>query len=1037
MRGVKMITALVHLSDIHLKTSGNVIAQRVGQLAAAICSADTRCRDYVVILTGDIAFSGDAEEYLAGERFLNELRGAVAKQLGGSSIATLAIPGNHDCVLPKSDIALRAALIGAIGPTLQHAQPDEAILKSLLNAQDAFFAFAARLGVLGDHLYQKLCTTTLVQLGQHTVQFALYNTALLSRLHEEQGELLVPLEVIKSHITVDSSAVLTVAVFHHPYNWLQAENAIAFRNYVETTCEIALTGHQHVQSGYTKDLLTGQQLLYLEGDVLQETGKPNASGFHLVLLDLPARLRKVVTYRWQGSAYEPANTSDWAPFMRTALAMDIPAPLATFLTSLSDSGVGLTHKLLGPVTLESVFVYPDASVRSLSGTGTERDVRGDQLLHYLEQSANVMVQGSSYSGKTSLAKSVTRQWLIDRSFYPLLISGTDVKQSDNSFFERLTDAAITKIYGEDGEARYDRIPQGRRALLIDDWDDSKLNHEDRDKFIRRCLDHFGKVMLFVRSVSYIHYLLSRVKGTDIILDFDLVSLNPLSHARRGVLIDKWLTLKLAKDTTDYHRRVAETERLVQSVIGKNTLPSVPLIILAILEASERNSDVLPENGSFGYLYEVLITSALNLTVSGEKPQLDKKYTFLSIFAFRLFERSLEVMGDVELDKLLDEYAAEFRVTVDKKALLDDLQYARVLIHEDGNWWFGYDHYFYYFLARHFKNNLSGPNGTELRKLLSGIVRGLNTGANSTFLMFVIYLTHDPQLMDELIALGDSILADVAPAELTSEVEFYNSKDFAGVQSTVPEVVDLNASRQRRRESADRAAANENARETDEEFGLSISQDGYTDQLPLGTKLDYALRCIEVLGQVLRNFTGSLPGDRKMQILRTTYLLGLRALRVMLESLQEATVHAKEEIAKRDLKRSEDRKFVKSIEHLLTILGQMVGSSVVGMISLNVGSPDIDESAYADTLKLLGANGATELIDVAIKLDHSKEYPYGQLKTMLNEYRRNRFVNRVLRDLIISNMHIFDIGREMRQRVHGLLKTDPSDASLSKTGKRLK
>jgi hypothetical protein len=50
--------------------------------------------------------------------------------------------------------------------------------------------------------------------------------------------------------------------------------------------------------------------------------------------------------------------------------------------------------------------------------------------------------------------------------------------------------------------------------------------------------------------------------------------------------------------------------------------------------------------------------------------------------------------------------------------------------------------------------------------------------------------------------------------------------------------------------------------------------------------------------VLRNFTGSLPGNRKLQILEAAYMLGLRALRVMVESLQDATLQAKEEIARR-------------------------------------------------------------------------------------------------------------------------------------------
>ena len=472
--------------------------------------------------------------------------------------------------------------------------------------------------------------------------------------------------------------------------------------------------------------------------------------------------------------------------------MALPSPSASFLDTLSYSGVGLTQKLLGPVPLEAVFVYPDAIVSPLSESEAGRQIKGEHLRQYLSESTRVVVRGSAYSGKSSLAKMVVRHWLRERSFFPLLISGAEIKQSDNAFFERLVNTSAAKIYGEHGPEQYQQLSQPERALVIDDWDESRLAHDDRNEFLRRALDHFGKIVLFVRGVSYIQYLLSQIKGADVLLTFDLVSLKELSHVCRGALIDKWLNLQVPRDSGDFTRRIVETERLVQSVIGKNTLPSVPLIVLAILEASERTTDVLPENGSFGYLYEVLITSALNLTPPGEKAQLDKKYTFLSILAFRLFDRSLEVMGATEVDALLDEYAQAFRVKVDKAALLRDLQYARVLVKEDGNYSFGYAHYFYYFLARYFKDNLSAPQGARLRELLTSIVSGLNTGTNSIFLMFVIYLTHDNALMDELIRIGQTILSDVTPSNLTSEVEFYNSKDFAGVQRNAPDAVDLEA-----------------------------------------------------------------------------------------------------------------------------------------------------------------------------------------------------------------------------------------------------
>ena len=96
----------------------------------------------------------------------------------------------------------------------------------------------------------------------------------------------MPVELIRSRITVDTNSDLTVSVYHHPQPWLQADVGIAFRNHIENTCEIALTGHQHADHGFIKQTLAGQRLLYSEGDVLQDPDSADQSGFRVIVTGL-------------------------------------------------------------------------------------------------------------------------------------------------------------------------------------------------------------------------------------------------------------------------------------------------------------------------------------------------------------------------------------------------------------------------------------------------------------------------------------------------------------------------------------------------------------------------------------------------------------------------------------------------------------------------------------------------------------------------------------------------------------------------------
>lgn len=189
----------------------------------------------------------------------------------------------------------------------------------------------------------------------------------------------------------------------------------------------------------------------------------------------------------------------------------------------------------------------------------------------------------------------------------------------------------------------------------------------------------------------------------------------------------------------------------------------------------------------------------------------------------------------EVERLLDDYAKSVKVKVNKSDLLQDLEESRVLSKEDGNYSFAYDHYYQYFLALYFKNNLNGAKGAKLRQTLSSMAAKLPADFNNRFLMFVIYLTRDDQLIAELIQNANKILADQQLADFTTDVDFYNSTASSGLPE-LPETVDLDASRRKRREGADAMPRRD----------LSTPEDlVYADDLSVDVKIKFAIAYIEI------------------------------------------------------------------------------------------------------------------------------------------------------------------------------------------------
>jgi len=579
-----------------------------------------------------------------------------------------------------------------------------------------------------------------------------------------------------------------------------------------------------------------------------------------------------------------------------------------------------------------------------------------------------------------------------------------------------------------------QLERPKKALIIDDWHEARLNPDGRRNYLEIAGRYFGKILLFTDELFQIQEMVNN--SPDTLLAFDYASAMEFGHALRGELIDRWVSLgrEHVASMRDLAREIEETENLVRDLIGKKTLPSVPFIVVCILQADQEDKAEAPEAGSFGYLYEVLVTTALNMS-SGRKVQLEKKYVFLSMLAYEMFSQNVDTVSSTRARQIAEAYALSHLVKIDVDTLLTDLEEARVLNKLDGNYHFYYSHLLYYFVARYYKDNLSGDSGDKLRSEIEEMANRISSDKYSTILMFLIYLTRDSTgLIGQLTQNADRIYHDAAPSDLDSDVDFLN-KFCDETQIDIPEQeVDLVENRKQRRELSDRVD------KSAESLKSASSKDfEYSDGLPDSDKFNLAYRHIELLGQVLRNFPGTLPGSEKLAILRATYLLGLRLMRTILR-LFESSYSIYANVIRESLSEGEDPppeavlKIRDLVDRLMFMLNRLVVLGILAKISSSVGLADL-ESAYAAVLTQLQETNATRLLDLAVKLDHLGGFPETEVRRLRTEFRKNPFAEVLLKDLVAMHIQKFDVSRSLRQRLAALFKLNPNAPALIDPGRK--
>lgn len=1023
-----MRLAIVHLSDIHIRRAGNPILEVTDQLVSAVNSSDSSVSLFLVVLSGDIAYSGKPAEYEVALRLFRDFRQRLKKMRPDATVEYISVPGNHDCVLLENQAKLRRTIIQGVVESLQAGSLDAALLKQALKVQAPYNRFRKRLS--GGSAWNGVCQTLVLSHDGKNIQVNLYNTALLSQRREQQGTLFLPIKAVEEQVTLRPDIALSISVFHHSYLWLESEVAIAFRSHIERTSDIALTGHQHYSHKFYKENSTGERVIYVESPALQDENYAKTSAFRVLLFDWESQREKVIEFRRSRNLYRPTKESEWRLVTINRTARAEFRLNDEFEKVVNELGTPLSHPIKGFLKLRDVFVYPDLTVRGagLKLTTEAHEIRGEDVLAYVSRARRLIFQAPSLSGKSSLAKMLFSDIFRTQAGIPILMRGRELTSTDEHKVLAEVWNTFTREYRAEMLDEFRQLTKTERVLIIDDWHRTGVNSEGRREILKVLSQYFDRIFLFTDEVFQIHELLA--SSTEMIFEFEQATLGEFGHVLRGKLIDKWVTFgrEYTGNREKITREIEEKERLIQSMMGKNTLPSLPFVVLCLLEADAEGKAEVPEAGSFGYLYEVLVTVALSQS-AGPNAQLEKKYTFLGILAYRMFKEQTKSLSLTRVKEIAEQYSKSHFVKLDFNAMISDLEQARVFVDIGGEHAFAYPHLFYYFVARYYRDNLDRQVG--LRNEIDEMVDNVSSDEYSSVLMFIVYFArHSTEIIKRLVANANRIYATEELANLESDVAYLNSLTNLPDVVIPDENVDIDKARRERREMQDKMRQNERQERSERKVV-------YEEDLADKEKFDLAYRHVSLLGQVIRNFPASLPGPDKLEILKATYLLGLRVLRTLLRMLQKGTDQFRTHLAdavKAKKKEITETELNELANVLLLLLSRIFTLSVVKTVSLSVGVADLEE-AYKEALNLVGRNNATQLIDVSIKLDHFPKFPIDDIRALHKEFSSNSFAYTILGDLVAMHMMVFDVDRRLRQNVAALFKLRANLPSMIDSSKK--
>ena len=256
----------VHVSDIHfgqerdhvVHIHDDVKKELVADAAEVIAGSPSGAAQGILV-TGDVAFSGKAEQYEAAGKWLD----ALAEGIGCPIHRVQMVPGNHDLDRDKLSIGGSKLLefIRAGGPAeYEKVIANENDRATLFSRFEDYGRFCIGYNCGLDE-EAKYATNLRIEVGRDRwIRFIRLNSSLLCHGEErdDQPELVMGERqfVIPRHAGEEN-----VVLVHHPLNWYK--DAVDVRQYVRSRARVLISGHEHDPKVEVEEVEEGCDLMML------------------------------------------------------------------------------------------------------------------------------------------------------------------------------------------------------------------------------------------------------------------------------------------------------------------------------------------------------------------------------------------------------------------------------------------------------------------------------------------------------------------------------------------------------------------------------------------------------------------------------------------------------------------------------------------------------------------------------------------------------------------------------------------------------
>jgi hypothetical protein len=684
-----------------------------------------------------------------------------------------------------------------------------------------------------------------------------------------------------------------------------------------------------------------------------------------------------------------------------------------YLEKINDTGIKLTHPHKSDLTLDDIFVFQD-----LQDINDDKKLRvsSEKLLN-LKEYAKCIVFGEEVSGKTSLLMILQKKFN-EMNLIPIYFNAKNLNYSDKDKFESKMLRNLKKQYQgihKSFEIKDLMRQKNKIVILIDDFENLSIKRiEAKSKFLQMLNENFDNIIIFSDDSLEMEIMTKEeLKGK--LDNFSFFKIKEYGNTLRDKAIEKWLIIG-QEETIDENyllERKDEVFKMIETVIGNKFIPTYPLYIITLLQQIESGTNNNLGGSAYAEFYNYLINQAMGSTKI-KADELDFYHTYLSFLAYSFFKHARTELDKEEIEKLHDKYSKDYH----KKSfsiIYENLIDAK-LIKEDNDFYsFGHNYIYYFYVAKYLSDNMEDEdNKKEVQEEIDMLIKRLYRTEFANIIIFLIHhsKTRATSIINKILNEAKAVFNDISPSTLSIE-ELFNINELVTEEINIV-IKDNNPTEYRKEELKYKDVIEETNGYKKKNDGAIPMYNEDIKELDIFGKINLSTKLIEILGQISKNYYGSLKQQKTIDIIEELSNLGLRNLNWFLMQFGEYR-----ELLEHSIKDVIEKKNINSDIEVERITKRII-FNFAGLISINfikrISNSIASKHLFDAVDKLSDKSEAMKLVAVATRLDFSGGLNKDKIIKLDKDFSDNIIVKEFLKHFVIEHLYKFHVPYKKKQEI---------------------